>query len=359
VTTFGRGLATESSREAEKRLERAKELHLLGDIAFVSELDQARMALDRADQEIFAEKKRLDEEAATRRAIRNALYAAGGLLLLILGFIAWILNRRRRPSLQRAYEAFGKTEPFVRERLDKVEPLLKQGDKALGDEKSLSRKNYTGKTLELGQQLLKQQGQLKEMVGEARQVLKAASGTMHPFSPLAQLSNMVSSGPYEHALNLLSGQSLKLPDELKHLDRVNPIGWIGFAEFTGVSRNLPLRPRKPSSFRPTWNRCRCSSSEMRTLPKRMVCLSCRACSPTCYRAYRQLRTKPKRWSRQTQLGQEKTFCLKPASGSVMSKGSSKRSSRQERKHGLNCWLPKKSSRDWDSALAGCSNVCCS
>ena len=238
VTTFGRGLATESSREAEKRLERAKELHRLGDIAFVSELDQARMALDRADQEIFAEKTRLDEEAATRRAIRNALYAAGGLLLLILGFIGWILNRRRRPSLQRAYEAFGKTEPFVRERLDKVEPLLKQGDKALGDEKSLSRKNYTGKTLELGQQLLKQQGQLKEMVGEARQVLKAASGTMHPFSPLAQLSNMVSSGPYEHALNLLSGQSLKLPDELKHLDRVNPIGWIGFAEFTGVSSNL-------------------------------------------------------------------------------------------------------------------------
>ncbi len=40
VTTFGRGLATESSREAEKRLERAKELHRLGDIAFVSELDQ-------------------------------------------------------------------------------------------------------------------------------------------------------------------------------------------------------------------------------------------------------------------------------------------------------------------------------
>lgn len=238
VTTFGRGIATESSREAEKRLERAKELHRLGDIAFVSELDQARMALDRADEEIFAEKKRLDEEAATRRAIRNALYAAGGLLLLILGFIAWMLNRRRRPSLQRAYEAYGKAEPFVREKLAKVEPLLKQSEQALGNEKSLSRRNYTGKTLELGQKLLKQQGQLQEMVDEARQVLKAANGTMHPFSPLAQLSNMVSSGPYEHALNLLSGQSLKLPGELKHLDRVDPIGWIGFAEFTGVTGDL-------------------------------------------------------------------------------------------------------------------------
>lgn len=238
VTTFGRGLATESSREAEKRLERAKELHRLGDIAFVSELDQARMALDRADQEIFTEKKRLEDEAATRRAIRNALYAAGGILLLILGFVAWMLNRRRRPSLQRAYEAYGKTEPFVRERLAKVEPLLKQSEQSLGNEKSLSRRNFSGKTLELGQQLLKQQGQLQAMVKEARQVLKAANGTMHPFNPLSQLSNMVSSGPYEHALNLLSGQSLKLPVELKHIDRVDPIGWIGFAEFTGVSNNL-------------------------------------------------------------------------------------------------------------------------
>ncbi|MFM7115744.1 MAG: hypothetical protein ACKO0N_03835, partial [Planctomycetota bacterium] len=238
VTTFGRGIATESSREAEKRLDRAKELHRLGDIAFVSELDQARMALDRADQEIFTEKKRLEDEAATRRAIRNALYAAGGLLLLVLGFIAWMLNRRRRPSLQRAYEAYGKAEPFVTEKLAKVEPLLKQSEQALGNEKSLSRRNYSGKTLDLGQQLLKQQSHLQEMVKEAKQILKAANGTMHPFSPLAQLSNMVSSGPYEYALNLLSGQSLKLPGELKHLDRVDPIGWIGFAEFTGVTSNL-------------------------------------------------------------------------------------------------------------------------
>lgn len=238
VTTFGRGIATESSREAEKRLERAKELHRLGDIAFVSELDQARMSLDRADQEIFAEKKRMEEEAATRRAIRNALYTAGGLLLLILGFIAWMLNRRRRPSLQRAYEAYGKAEPFVSEKLATVEPLLKQSEQTLGNEKSFSRRNFSGKTLELGQQLLQQQGQLQEMVKEARQVLKAASGTMHPFSPLAQLSNMVSSGPYEYALNLLSGQSLKLPDELKHFDRVDPIGWIGFAEFTSVTGDL-------------------------------------------------------------------------------------------------------------------------
>ncbi|MFM7561580.1 MAG: hypothetical protein ACKO81_00945, partial [Planctomycetota bacterium] len=196
------------------------------------------MALDRADQEIFTEKKRLEDEAATRRAIRNALYAAGGLLLLVLGFIAWMLNRRRRPSLQRAYEAYGKAEPFVTEKLAKVEPLLKQSEQALGNEKSLSRRNYSGKTLELGQQLLKQQSHLQEMVKEAKQILKAANGTMHPFSPLAQLSNMVSSGPYEYALNLLSGQSLKLPGELKHLDRVDPIGWIGFAEFTGVTSNL-------------------------------------------------------------------------------------------------------------------------
>lgn len=238
VTTFGRGLATESSREAEIQLAKAKELHSKGDIAFVSALDQARLALDRADGEIFAEKERLEAEAAQRQAIRNALLGAGGVLLLLLGFIGWLLNRRRRPSLQRAEDAFAKAEPFVREQLAEVEPLLKQGTQTLGTAQSLAKRGYSGKTMELGQQLLKQHAQLQEMGREAKTVLKAASGTMHPFNPLSQLSNLISSGPYEHALNLVSGQSLKLPAGLEELDRVDPIGWIGFAEFTGIARDL-------------------------------------------------------------------------------------------------------------------------
>jgi hypothetical protein len=238
VTTFGRGLATESSREAELQLERAKELHRKGDIAFVSALDQSRMALDRADEEIFAEKRRLDAEAAQRRAIRSALYAAGGVLLLILGLIGWWLNRRRRPVLQKALETFEKTGRYVQEHLERLQPQLDDAAKVLGNPKSLAKRGYTGQTLALGQRLLEQHNQLKLMVDEARRVLKTADGTLHPFSPWAQFSNLISAAPYEHSLNLLSGQSLKLPAGMEELDQVRPIGWIGFAEFTGVAERL-------------------------------------------------------------------------------------------------------------------------
>jgi hypothetical protein len=238
VTTFGRGLATESSREAELQLERAKELHRKGDIAFVSALDQSRLALDRADEEIFAEKRRLEAEAAQRQAIRNALYAAGGVLLLILAMIGWWLNRRRRPALQKALEAFDKTDRYVQDHLGKFQPTLDEAAKVLGNPKSLAKRGYTGQTLALGEKLLEQQNQLQSMVDEARRVLKTADGTLHPFSPWAQFSNLISAAPFEHSLNLLSGQSLKLPAGLEELDQVRPIGWIGFAEFTGVAERL-------------------------------------------------------------------------------------------------------------------------
>lgn len=238
VTTFGRGLATESSRNAELQLERAKELHRKGDIAFVSALDQARLSLDRADKEIFAEKERLEAEEAKRLAIRNALLAAGGVLLSLLGLLGWWLNRRRRPARQRALEAFDKTERYVQDHLSRFQPTLDEAAKVLGDPKALAKRGYTGQTLALGQQLLEQYSQLKTMVEEARRVLKTADGTLHPFSPFAQFSNLISSAPFEQSLNLLSGQSLKLPAGLEKLDQTRPIGWIGFAEFTGFAERL-------------------------------------------------------------------------------------------------------------------------
>lgn len=147
-----------------------------------------------------------------------------GIVILIL------LNRRRRPSLAKAYEAYDKLTRRAGPEFEQLSHVFDRVREVVGEREAFRQRGLTGDSAKLGELILQQVDGLEAMSAELHRVLSEGDALLHPAGPLAQAANMTSTSRYLHCLNLLNGPSLQI-DRFPGLDDMPGSSWVSFDGF--------------------------------------------------------------------------------------------------------------------------------
>ena len=235
------GAVLQSSDEAYRILEEARNGHALGEVVFVDHIQRVEDLVDQGEQAIRLDQQQIKEEAEKAKLIRKTLSIVASVLAAGLLGLLWLLNLRRRPALRRAHDAFDQASKSVEAELNNVEPVIREAEQVIGTKAAFSQMGFAGQTLELGTRALEKVQLLEDMGEEAKSVIATAYQLLHPSNPIAEAANMVSASRYEHCVRLLSGQSLRARSDIDGSDETAKSGqtsWISFSEFFANLRRM-------------------------------------------------------------------------------------------------------------------------
>jgi len=208
VTFHSFGFAADSySKEAEKLITQAAREHAAGDPAFAATTQSAMQAITQGESVVLAavdaERIAQDRKRAVRRTLWIIAGVAGGSGLLVI----LVLNRRRRPALAAAHDAFDKSVEALGHGQEKIDQVLARRQQITGTLNEFRGRGFTGTTLVLAETIDQQCAKLAQITDEAHRVLKRATRLLNPVNPLAEAANMVSSSRYHACTRLLAGKS--------------------------------------------------------------------------------------------------------------------------------------------------------
>jgi hypothetical protein len=207
------GAAIPASDEAYRILADAKQLHARGELDFADQIQLASNLTVQAEQAVELAQAEIQKQADRRKLIRRTLgIVVSGLSAIVLGLL-WYFNLRRRPALRRAHEEFDRKSKAVELELAEMQKTRRRSESILGDAESFAAKQFSGSTLKLGNETMAQLQLLNTLSSESSSVIATAHGLLQPPNPLAEAANMFSGARYEHCINLLNGNSLRLPAE--------------------------------------------------------------------------------------------------------------------------------------------------
>lgn len=155
--------------------------------------------------------RRIEEaEAAVRRAERQAelrrdffLTFLGFCLLGALTWLAWLLNRRRRPVKEEAEALLASWQTALDRKLEALFGELERRVKRLAGPVSGDGRRFAGETAELARQARSDVGSLTILWTSARAVLEQARERIRPRRPGPALYNLFLPGNYLRGLALL------------------------------------------------------------------------------------------------------------------------------------------------------------
>lgn len=146
-----------------------------------------------------------------------------------------MLNRRRRPALGKAYEAFARVAQTAGPELKQLSTVFDRARELVGDPESFRQRGFSGASAKLGQLILNQVNHLKNMSAELQRVLAEGDTLLHPTGPLAQAANMATTSRYLHCLNLIKSPSLQI-ESFPDYDDMPDSSWVTFDQFYAIMR---------------------------------------------------------------------------------------------------------------------------
>lgn len=206
---------------ARDAMAKASSAHARMDSAYRSALDDAEAAFEafdvanaRAEQAV----KHRKERQRTHRRVAGGSAAAGVAALLGLGVAG---NRRRRRIKQEAERLCDIWETGIREKTDGLFTLLDRTAVVVGSASDLKKRGYTGETLELSRQTIKDVDELFIMASCADAVLERAQKLTRPDGIGGRGVNLVAESRYQEALKLLNQDAIQFEpkDGLEHIMR--------------------------------------------------------------------------------------------------------------------------------------------
>ncbi len=195
--------------EAQQLIQDATVARAAGRFEFQKCLAKATRVLDEADAAVIAEQERLQRADARRALIRNTAIGTGILILGGLAGLAVVLNRRRKPARQLAYEAFAERKKSVDKEVQRVFDLFEHSGEILGSRKRIEERGYEGRTKELGHQTFDNVDDLIVMSKEVERVMSEADELIHPKGPVGRIINALSGSRYARGLGRITGKPLK------------------------------------------------------------------------------------------------------------------------------------------------------
>jgi hypothetical protein len=136
--------------------------------------------------------------------------AAGASLLTVggLGFLGFVLNRRRKPAMQQAKEFFAERREAVAQEVDRVFKLFERSGEVLGSKDRIKDRGYQGQTRELSEKTFENVDDLIVMSSEVERVMEEAESLIHPQNPISKTVNVFSGSRYSRGVDRISGKPL-------------------------------------------------------------------------------------------------------------------------------------------------------
>ncbi len=182
-------------------------------------IESAWVWVNAADTAAEVERERIADEKTRQEqldGLAKGAAGAGAAGLLLGGFG---LNRRRRRSKMEAIERLEVWEKALREKTDGLFGLLDRTAVVVGSAAELDERGYTGETLRLSRQTIRDVDELFIMSSCAERVLEDARRLIHPPNLVTRTGNLVRKGLYDKALRLLEDEPVRFSPD----DQLEPI----------------------------------------------------------------------------------------------------------------------------------------
>ena len=202
-------VASEVVSKARKELEFADAKYRNGDLDLIEQMRGFEPMIREGNSIVEAEKKRLAEQAAFYRMVRQVVATVSSIFGLILAGILWFFHRKRKPAMDRAVENLKDREASVAKETEGLDQLFTQSADLLGSRDRIKERGYTGKTKSMGEGTLGDIDDLFIMSKEARRVIGQAKELVYPPGVWEKIVNNFSAGAYEESVRQLSGKPLK------------------------------------------------------------------------------------------------------------------------------------------------------
>ncbi|MFM7516173.1 MAG: hypothetical protein ACKO3V_04470, partial [Pirellula sp.] len=195
--------------KARSELEFADAKFRNGDLDLIERVRGFEPILREGNQLVVDENKRIAEQQARYRLIRNTFLYATGIFSAIIAGILGYFHRKRKPAMERAVENLKKREASVAKETEGLDQLFTQSADLLGSRDRIKERGYTGKTKSMGEGTLGDIDDLFIMSKEARRVISQAKDLVYPPGFWEKLQNNFSAAAYEESIRQLSGKPLK------------------------------------------------------------------------------------------------------------------------------------------------------
>lgn len=192
--------------EAADQLQAARREHARGDSSYESHLTAAASALQ-AVEALMANAAR----AARARKVVTALAGSTGTLLLLL--IALFLNRRRAGPMREARALYDLWRQGMSEKTRGLFALLDRRATVVGTSTLDAERRYSGQTLELSRQAIKDVDELFIMSASVDRILGEAQAYLEPRSLSRRAGNLIRRRPFQRVLRLLRDEPIRFKPE--------------------------------------------------------------------------------------------------------------------------------------------------
>ncbi|MFN7734130.1 MAG: hypothetical protein ACK5OB_19690, partial [Pirellula sp.] len=194
--------------EVRKILVQAERKRVNGDMELNELFRQADQVVAEGNRVIEQEQQRIAATKARNRLIAQVAATVAAFMTALGGAILWLLNRKRKPALDRARETLKQREESVARETDGLDQIFAKSADLLGSRERIQERGYTGKTRDLSLGALDDIDDLFIMSKEIRRVVAEARGLVEPKAMWDQLINTFSAARFEECVRQLSGKPL-------------------------------------------------------------------------------------------------------------------------------------------------------
>lgn len=184
----------------------ARQEYARGNSAYVALLDQAGRAVAAAGSAVA-----MTERVAAQQRVLMAMSAVA--LTLMVGVVALLLNRRRLPAKTEARQLHDLWEKALGEKDSALFTLMGRRSTLIGGSAKDTAARFSGETLRLCEQIIRDVDLLFIMSVCAGRVLKEAGGQVNPGNATGRFLNLFRKRPYQRAIALLKDQPIAFRPE--------------------------------------------------------------------------------------------------------------------------------------------------
>ncbi|MEW6301854.1 MAG: hypothetical protein AB1705_00170 [Verrucomicrobiota bacterium] len=200
------GAASREIQSARAALQAAQEEYKKGNYAYAPQLQAAETA-------VIAVERAVASAVRGAQLARNAGIGAGFGVLILIGAVGWGFNRRRLPVKLEALKLLKTWEEALALKNGALVELLDRRLTVVGSSREEIKSQFTGETLQLAEQVVKDVDALFIMTACADRVLHEARKLCEPSGSSSQLTNLFGARNFRAAIHRLSEEPITFKPE--------------------------------------------------------------------------------------------------------------------------------------------------